>query len=210
MKRNLLLVFVLALVWTLSPATAPLSASAPQDGLLASASLAPAACPAPPPGTTTQSQTQALFDAVNAFRVANGLPKADYNHLLENAALAHSQDMSQNDFFSHIGSDGSTSRQRVVRAGYNPTELVENLAAGQTNAQQIVFQWAQSPIHLENMLRPTLREMGVGYVYDPNDQPNVDLGGGQLGGPFCYYWTLNGGYIAGALVYKNHLPLSGK
>jgi len=176
----------------------------------ASSISAPATCPAPPPGATTQSQTQALFDAVNAFRVANGLPKAVYNPLLENAALAHSQDMSQNDFFSHFGSDGSTPRQRVVQAGYSPTDLAENLAAGQSYAQQIVSQWAQSSSHLENMLRPTLREMGIGYVYDPDDQPNVDLGGGQLGGPFCYYWTLNGGYIYGALVYKNYLPLSGK
>ncbi|PKO23702.1 MAG: hypothetical protein CVU38_02695 [Chloroflexi bacterium HGW-Chloroflexi-1] len=208
--RRFLTLLVLALLWSLVPVTTIPAAGALEVGASAFSPLVPAACPTPPPGTTTQSQAQALFDAVNAFRVAQGLPKAVHNQLLENTALAHSQDMSQNDYFSHIGSDGSTPRQRVLQAGYNPTAIGENLAGGHTNAHEIVSQWAQNPSHLAVMLQPTLREIGVGYVYDPNDLANVDLGGGQLGGPFCYYWTLDGGYRAGVLVYKNYLPWSGR
>jgi len=165
-------------------------------------------CSAPPAGSTPESQAQALIAAVNQFRQAAGLVPATYHPLLAAAALAHSQDMSQNDFFDHIGSDGSTPRERVLRAGYSATLVGENLAAGQPDAATVIYQWSQSIVHRTVLLLPELRDVVVGYVYDPHDQPNVDLGGGQKGGPFCFYWTLDAGYQTGSpLTHRTFLPM---
>jgi len=165
---------------------------------------APAGCATPPAGSTPESQAQALMAAVNAFRADNGLLPVSYNRILANAALGHSQDMSQNNFFSHTGSNGSTMQQRLLQAGYTNHEWAgELLAAGQTDPSLIVQQWSQSPAHRYVLLNDGLHEIGVGYVYDPNDQPNVRLDNGQIAGPFCFYWTMDGGYRPGWV----HLPL---
>jgi hypothetical protein len=58
------------------------------------------------------------------------------------------------------------------------------------------------------LVNPGLHEVGIGYVHAPNDQANVRLDDGQLAGPFCFYWTLNGGYrAASTLPHRSYLPL---
>jgi uncharacterized protein YkwD len=92
----------------------------------------------------------------------------------------------------------------MMQAGYtNYGWVSEDLAAGQADAALIVQEWSQSSAHRYVLLNTGLHEIGVGYVYDPNDQPNVRLDNGQFAGPFCFYWTLNGGYRPGLV----HLPL---
>jgi hypothetical protein len=135
--------------------------------------------------------------AVNQFRLQRGLYPLASNSLLDSAAAAHSQDMSQNNFFSHTGSDGSTMGQRLLAAGYNYTSAREDLAAGQENAALILADWSASPAHLPLLTDPGLTEAGVGYVYDPADQANVRLDNGQVGGPYCFYWTLDAATRAG-------------
>lgn len=189
MKRTFpLLLIVICLMITSSTA---LAARIPDEASLTPAT--PNGCAPPLPEKTADDLEWDLMLAVNQFRAQNGLPPWAYSQLLRNSARAHSQDMSQNNFFSHIGSNGSTADQRIRAAGYDWFVNGEDLAAGQNNAAQIVAQWAASPTHRAVMSRVDIREIGIGYVYDPNDQANVDLGGGQHGGPFCFYWTLNVG-----------------
>src|SRR6476620_44791 len=45
-------------------------------------------------------------------------PAVTWNDLLEKAAYNHSSDMFQNKYFSHTGSDGSGSGERINQAGY--------------------------------------------------------------------------------------------
>lgn len=150
----------------------------------------PAACDPLPPGATAESQANSMIVALNQWRVANGYTVVAYNAQLASAALAHSQDMSQNNYVNHTGRDGSSPGQRATTAGYNWQLIGENLEAGLADAAAIIERWwRQSPSHLHVMQMP-VREVGVGYVYDPNDQAGVDLGDGQIGGPYCHYWTL--------------------
>ena len=46
-----------------------------------------------------------------------------------------------------------------------------------------------SPGHRANILNCSFREIGVGYYEQLDDQSNVRLDNGQLGGPFRHYWT---------------------
>jgi hypothetical protein len=53
-----------------------------------------------------------------------------FNTLLVQSAQGHSQDMNQNNFFSHTGSDGTSPSQRATNVGFNWTAFSESIAAG--------------------------------------------------------------------------------
>lgn len=108
---------------------------------------------------------------------------------LKQAADRHSADMALHDFFSHTGSDGSSMVDRIVQTGYNYSTLAENIAAGYSTPQQVVDGWMNSDGHRANILNCNLRETGIGYYYQSNDQPNVKSSAGKASGPYFYYWT---------------------
>jgi uncharacterized protein YkwD len=68
----------------------------------------------------------------NQQRALYGLPPLTANSALTSAAAVHSNDMADNNFFSHTGSDGSNPGQRISRAGYSYYTYGENIAAGYT------------------------------------------------------------------------------
>lgn len=108
---------------------------------------------------------------------------------LKQAADRHSADMATHDFFSHTGSDGSSMVDRIVQSGYHYSMIAENIAAGYSTPQQVVEGWMKSDGHRANILNCSLRETGIGYYYQSNDQPNVKSGSSKPGGPYYYYWT---------------------
>ncbi|HJZ47073.1 MAG TPA: CAP domain-containing protein [Roseiflexaceae bacterium] len=133
---------------------------------------------------------QRVIDLTNAQRRQHGCPiPLVHSPQLAAAASAHSQDMALGNLFSHSGSDGSTMVSRIVATGYNYAQLAENLAAGPASPEEVVAGWMTSPEHRANILNCELREIGVGYYEQPDDQSNVRMDNGQLGGPFRYYWT---------------------
>lgn len=93
-----------------------------------------------------------------------------WNSQLQQAATAHSTDMSTKDFFAHTGSDGGTLRQRLPSAGYNYSSAGENIAAGYTSVSQVVAAWMASTTgHCENIMKSTHRDMGVSCkIYTPS------------------------------------------
>ncbi len=134
------------------------------------------------PGLTGGSNTSALsplaqqvVDLTNEYRVAAGCALLTVSPQLAAAAAAHSQDMAQNNFASHIGSDGSTPWDRIRRTGYSYGSAAENIAAGYLTARDVVQGWYNSPGHRQNMLNCDLREIGVAYAD---------------GGSYGRYWTL--------------------
>jgi uncharacterized protein YkwD len=136
------------------------------------------------------SLEQQVVDLTNQQRRQHGCADAlSLSTQLTAAASAHSQDMALHDLFSHTGSNGSTMVSRVVATGYSYSQLAENLAAGPSSAEDVVAGWMSSPGHRANILNCGLHEIGVGYYAQMDDQSNVQLGNGQLGGPFRFYWT---------------------
>ena len=71
--------------------------------------------------------------------------------------------------------DGVQPDRRIVRQGYPPILVGENLAWGETDKSppaKSVPLWMTSPGHRANILEPDYREIGIGLAYDaPEAQP---------------------------------------
>lgn len=127
---------------------------------------------------------QAVLDLTNQYRAQASLAPLHWNSILTATALAHSQDMAYNDFFSHTGSDRSSLFDRLRAAGYAYDSVGENIAAGYATPAGVVQAWMQSPEHRANILSPDLREMGVGFFFLDQDPGTIQS---------RYYWTQNFG-----------------
>ncbi len=121
-----------------------------------------------------------VVELTNIERAKAGLQPLELNNQLLNAAQDHSNDMAQDDFFSHTGADGSSIGDRVRASGYQYSTTGENIAAGQTTPAQVVEGWMNSPGHRANILNPNYTEIGVGYEYLQNDTGSVN---------YNHYWT---------------------
>ena len=76
-----------------------------------------------------------VVELTNVERAKVGLQPLTLNLQLADAAQDHSNDMAQDDFFSHTGADGSTVGTRVQDSGYGFANAGENIAVGQTTAR---------------------------------------------------------------------------
>ncbi len=87
----------------------------------------------------------------------------EWNAKLGAAALAHSRDMANQNYFAHAGKDGSMVGDRAVRAGYEWVAIGENIASGQGSIDQAVSSWLASPVHCANIMQPAFTQMGAAY-----------------------------------------------
>jgi len=90
------------------------------------------------------------------------VPPLIWNKNLEKAAYDHSVDMSTNNYFDHIGLNGSNPGTRISAAGYNWISCAENIAEGFTDEQSVINAWLISPGHCKNLMGAQYTEMGVG------------------------------------------------
>lgn len=111
---------------------------------------------------------QQMFDALNNYRIANGLRPLLYSKRLEAAADAHVADLANRSFFDHINPDGQNPGDRARAAGFCHEYVGENIAAGQTSVAAVQLAWQNSPSHNENMLEPDYRYVGMGHYVDAN------------------------------------------
>jgi uncharacterized protein YkwD len=165
------LFFILALIAPLSAGTSPLHAQAPTGEAASDI------------GIQDEAFELEVIRLVNLERTSVGLHPLFRNNSLTNAARAHNQDMIANNFFDHIGSDGSTPAQRACVHGFVPywgstCYVGENIAAGYNTPASVVNGWMNSPGHRDNILNATYREIGVGH---------------DTGGSWGHYWTMLGG-----------------
>jgi uncharacterized protein YkwD len=126
-----------------------------------------------------QGNIQTEFLAlVNAERASLGKAPLVANSQLENAAYLHSEDMGDNDYFSHTSLDGRTFSQRITAAGYVYTAAAENIAmaGGAPSASTVYDMWKNSSGHYANMIG-NYAEEGLG-VYSINGKTyyTLDLG----------------------------------
>ncbi len=84
-----------------------------------------------------------------------------WNEKLAAAAQIHAEDMNRGNFMSHRGSDGSTFVQRIEKQGYVWRELGENVSKGGSTLQVTMQSWLNSVGHCEQMMSPTILEMGA-------------------------------------------------
>jgi uncharacterized protein YkwD len=165
-----------------APAADPVpsaAGSAKPAPILADVATNPAE-PSASAGCTPQQNdayVQEMLSLINQARAENGLQPVFLQSQLTAAALEHSTDMACNRFVDHDGSDGSTWYGRVEAQGYaNPRAARENIYVG-ADAQGTFNWWMGSQVHHDNILFPTVTEVGIGYVNLP-------------GSPYGSYFTL--------------------
>ena len=95
------------------------------------------------------------------------------NPLLDRAAASHAQEMARHGYLEHHGRDGSGPADRVSRAGYRWRSVGENIASGQTTAEQVVQEWLLSPVHCANLMSPSFVEMGLAYAVNGNSAAGI-------------------------------------
>ncbi|RPI60140.1 MAG: CAP domain-containing protein [Lysobacterales bacterium] len=89
------------------------------------------------------------------------------------AASLHSLDMAARGSLGHDGSDGSSSGDRMTRAGYTWQASGENVAAGQRDAEDVVAGWLESPGHCATLMDARFTETGIAFALAPNKNPAV-------------------------------------
>jgi uncharacterized protein YkwD len=122
--------------------------------------------PKPPPTSTVQqapnaSQTDQVFTLVNQQRQQAGCSAFTEDSRLDTAAQGHSTDMATQHYFDHTTPAGVTFDKRETAAGY-PSPGGENIAMGQTSAQQVMTDWMNSPGHRANILNCQFTAIGIG------------------------------------------------
>ena len=113
------------------------------------------------PADPSAAATARILTRVNEERAAEGVAPLTRNAALDAAAAAHATDMTDNMFFTHTGSDGSTAADRVSAQGYTWSTVGENIAYGMSDADGVMNLWMNSPGHRSNILNPAFTEIGI-------------------------------------------------
>lgn len=124
-------------------------------------------------GTIKQIELQ-VIELTNRERQRNGLSTLNLNSKVSEVARLKSQDMRDQNFFSHQSPTYGSPFQMMRNFHIQYTTAGENIAAGQRTAEEVFRQWMESPGHRKNILNPQFTQIGVGYVQ-----------GGRMG----TYWT---------------------
>jgi len=108
-----------------------------------------------------------VFALINAERAAAGLGPFTWNDTLAQAATLHGLDCQQRGSCNHTGSDGSTVKMRVLRAGYPAVGAAECIVYSKT-PQQAVFWWMDEvppdDWHRRTILSTWVTEIGIAVV----------------------------------------------
>ncbi|WP_295128869.1 CAP domain-containing protein [uncultured Chitinophaga sp.] len=89
-----------------------------------------------------------------------------WSQRLEKAAWLHSKEMSDSNYISHTGKNGSDAGARIKALGYNWKTYYENIAAGNITEQEVIAGWLKSPTHCKALMNAKVTETGIGrYSY---------------------------------------------
>lgn len=96
-----------------------------------------------------------------------------HDRRLAQAAQVHAESMARHGYLEHRGRDGSTPADRVGRTGYPWRSVGENIASGQTSAEQVVRGWLASPEHCANIMEPRYKEMGLAFAVNKASEGGI-------------------------------------
>jgi uncharacterized protein YkwD len=121
--------------------------------------------PLMPAATWMSAEEEAVLLLVNQERAKyTDRPPLAGDQRLVSAARAHSQDMSDNGYFSHTSLDGRSVGERITAAGYAWNRCGENIARGYPTPEAVMSGWMNSEGHRSNILSSNYCDLGVGYV----------------------------------------------
>ena len=103
---------------------------------------------------------------VNLERAKYGLPELTEDWQLSRVARYKSQDMSENNYFSHTSPTYGSPFEMMKNFGISYRSAGENIAKGQASPQAVVNAWMNSQGHRANILNKSYTKIGVGYEAD--------------------------------------------
>lgn len=121
--------------------------------------------------TTTE---QEILKLVNAERSKQGLSPLTLNWELSRVAKFKSEDMRDNNYFSHTSPTYGSPFEMMKSFGISYKSAGENIAAGQKTSQEVMNNWMNSSGHKANILSKNYTQLGVGKA---------------TGGSYETYWT---------------------
>lgn len=113
---------------------------------------------------TASEMEQQVADLVNQERAANGLAPLTLSTDLCDGARRKSQDMHDNNYFSHDSPTFGSPFDMMSSMGIDFWAAGENIAMGYPTAEAVMEGWMNSPGHRANILSDAFTELGVGYV----------------------------------------------
>ncbi len=137
---------------------------------------------ATPPTTTTPDTTTSAYSAfqdevlrlTNIERVKVGAVALQANTKLSEVATLKSEDMINNNYFSHSSPVYGSPFEMMASFGLTFSKAAENIAWGQRTPEEVVTAWMNSEGHKKNILNGDYTHIGIGVAKDSSGR---------------YYWT---------------------
>lgn len=148
---------------TATPATA--APSKPTAAKAATTTAAPAKATTAPTTENNKIEKE-VVTLVNQERAKQGLAPLKENSQLSNVARTKSEDMANNNYFSHTSPTYGSPFDMMKHFGITYTAAGENIAMGQKDAASVMTSWMNSPGHKANILSKDFTEIGVGLAKD--------------------------------------------
>lgn len=120
------------------------------------------------------STEQEILKLVNAERSKAGVKPLTLNWELSRVAKFKSEDMRDNNYFSHTSPTYGSPFNMIKNFGISYSAAGENIAAGQKTADEVMKAWMNSSGHKANILNANYTQLGVGKA---------------TGGSYGTYWT---------------------
>lgn len=126
--------------------------------------------------STVLNYESEVIRLVNEIRVKNGLSPLTADWELSRVARYKSQDMKDNNYFSHTSPIYGSPFTMMKNFGISYRSAAENIARGQKTPQAVVNGWMNSSGHRANILNATYKKIGVGYVPSGNYWTQMFIG----------------------------------
>jgi uncharacterized protein YkwD len=111
------------------------------------------------------SAEQKILELMNAKRTEAGLKPLTMDNTLIQVARYKSDNMIQNNFFSHTNPDGTKWTNWLQTIGYKYTTSGENIAYNTYDPVELFNQWWNSPGHRANMMNASYTKVGIGVIH---------------------------------------------
>lgn len=118
----------------------------------------------PLPDPAIASLEEQVVALCNQERAKQGLKPLSINWELSRVARYKSQDMANNNYFSHTSPTYGSPFDMLKKFNIKYSSAGENIAKGQKTAQAVVNAWMASEGHRKNILNGSFTQIGVGYV----------------------------------------------
>lgn len=116
----------------------------------------------PPPTGCATPEEAAVIELANQARASTGAGPLSCDPDMARTARLHSQDMCNQNYFSHTGRDGRSPFDRMRDEGVSYRTAGENIAQGQRDADAVHNAWMNSSGHRANILNGSYGRIGVG------------------------------------------------